>query len=330
MKRKAVRLLLAVALVASVLCAAFFSGGVFLEDPLLLLLDKDRALTFEGALAIAEGLDRIGDQLEMPAGPTEQGLLDALAFEIIPFFYYDGIIEGQPQMPKLLWLYYEEDGNFHVAGRYSAWYNVATLNVRMVNPYSSWYRRPSSYATLAHELAHSQGIVLIVTDEKTGRPKLHKDTETATQLATLEVLAALARDKAPWAFPVFVRQLQGYVDDFAFSCALQEDRMDEYRAYVRRIASSSFGEARFERAMAHWEDDMDTLKGILKDYGERPYRLLVDALSRGSHLTKQLDPVPNRWHRIEMDDTAWIVDNLYRMARDYPELLAKSKERMEE
>ncbi len=322
--------MLSVAGVLLLLSSIFFLADITQPSALTLLYNEDVALTFEGAMAISEEIDRIADQLEAPAGPPETSDLFALSAEIVPYFYYDGIVEGKEKFPFLAHTFLAGQRNFHVAGSYSLLNGSIVINWRFINPYSAWYRRPNAYATLVHELGHAQGINLVVQDDQ-GRFKIHDDTEPANQLATLEVLAALSRSNTAWAYPAFLRELQGFADDFAFSCALRENRMDEYRAYIGRIGNNGvFSEAAFERAMDYWKDDMDTLKYILRAYGERPYVLLVGALGQKTLLTQQLDPVPNWWHRIWMNDTGWIIDNMERLSGDYPALLAKAEERLEE
>lgn len=291
------------------------------KDPLLLFSDPEKALTFEGALAIAEQLDRIADRLEMPPVPNSREELVVLAIEIIPFYYYDRIVEGEKKLPPIIWHLMDGDNNFHVLGRcYPGERPSVQINIRFANPWSSWYGKDALFSTLVHELGHAQGIYKYN----------DADTEPATQLATLEVLAAMSRDNNVRALKSFVRELQGYAADFAFSRALQDDRLDEFRVHLDRTGSGIYTRAKFERSMDHWASDMERLEYILEHYGEVPFRLLVEALNDPAYRSAELLPLPNKDHRLTVNDSAWVLEHLYQMAREHHKLMEAYRDRAQQ
>lgn len=314
MKRRLVILLAVIVMATGVPLGAARTIDRITVDPLGLFFDSEEALTFRGAITIAKTLDQLGDMLEMPPLPHDGKGMIMLTGEIVPYYYYDRIVEGKAQYLAPQWSVFEGDGYFHVAGRCRVGNNpIVWINVRFANPYSSWYGRAGMFSVLVHELAHSQGIF------RMGDPM----SEPATQLATVEVLAAMARDQNVWAVPAFIREVQGYAHDYAFSRALQEDRMEEFEAYLSTVHADVYGFAKYKRAMDHWADDMPELRRILKHYGEQPYILLVKALNDPAYQSVELLALPNETHRLTVNDAAWVLQNLYALVRDYPGLLER-------
>lgn len=290
-------------------------------DPLMAIFDPDVALSFNGALAIAEALDKIGDSLDGPPLPHAEGDIANLSLEIIPFFYYDRIVDGEDY--KLIWpkwQLFDGDANFHVLGRCRTGDDpLVWLNIRYANPWSSSYGRSNLFATLVHELAHSQGVFMMASPM----------SEPTTQLVTVEILAAMVRNRNIWAVPAFVREVQRYASDYAHSKALQDGREAEWNAYVERVSDDIYDLAASARAMDHWANDMPELKRILKHYGELPWILLVEALSNPGYMSRTLYPLPNDKNIMQVNDAAWVLQHLAQMANEYPALLAEFADQSE-
>jgi hypothetical protein len=297
------------------------SAGRAPPDPLSTIFDPDVALSFEGALAIAEALDQIGDSLDGPALPHTEADLANLSLEIIPFFYYDNIVDGeQVNLVWPHWKLFDGDANFHVLGRCRVGDDpLVWLNIRYANPWSSSYGRSHLFATLVHELAHAQGVFLMA----------HPMSEPATQLVTVEILAAMSRNRNVWAVPAFVREVQRYASDYAHSQALQNGREAEWNAFVGRVADDIYDLAANARAGDHWANDMPELKRILKNYGEQPWILLVEALNNPDYMSRTLYPLPNDKHIMQVNDAAWVLQHLAQMANEYPALLAEFEDQSE-
>lgn len=288
--------------------------------PLGLLL-RPQAEGMLGSLTIAETLDRYGDEVSGLAPEIEraESALTAFALEIVPFFQYEDITPAT-HLPPVRMLWYPADRNFHTAGSYLTLLDTVTINLRFFNPFAPrWYHSVGVLSVLVHELGHSQGVL-----PKAGIQDPAEAValmEATNQLATLEVLAAMTRDGNVYALPAFIREMQGFAADYGWSIALEAGREKTYTAYVERVANTAYGIASYHRAVAHWADDLDQLKHILKAYGRMPYTLLVEALRDPDYLTRELPYLPNESHRLKMDDTAYVLEHLDELVRDYAELL---------
>lgn len=303
-------------LICLVLC--LMTGAETLPGLLpLTLADQilEEGLTFRGALQVAERLDRIADSLEaLPIERTSE-TLELLAQEIVQYYAYDGITD-RCSLPPVDWRSYGGDMAFHVLGSYSwAFGPHININARYGNPWSPrWYARVDLLAVLVHELGHAQGIA-----------GADMWTEAATQIAMVEVLAAMVRDRNPYALVPLLRELQGFAESYAMEIALREDRMEEYRAHVRRVANNAYEIASFERAMAHWANRLWQLRDILENYGRWPWVFLHAALRADGYLTRPFACVPNDTGRIKVDDLAYVLDHLPALLRDYDKLVEGMK-----
>lgn len=288
--------------------------GCWQEDPdPLALLWAGRPLTYEEAISLALALDEIADSLQAPPLERSDLSIQALTAEIAPYFYYEGVT-GNARIPLASWALYDNEDHFHVAGRYYSLAGVVTLNARHANPWATrWYNRPY-LQTLVHEIGHAEGIL-------GGRPGM----EATNQLATLEVLAAMARDRNVWALPAFIETLREYAEDYAWSLALKQDRLADYYHYIYQKTDNEFEVASFQRSMDHWAPRMGELKRILADYGELPFLLVLDALGAEDLTRCELDSLPNLTDCLVLNDTAWILRHLGALVMDYDTLLLGSR-----
>jgi len=294
-----------------VACLVVYVGlGPDLQGPGLVWLITEKGLTFEGALHLAERLDRIADRLEvLPVSRLPEDV-DLLTVEIVGYFAYERISDAC-YIPPVEWKAYRKDQVFHVAGSCTlAFRPLVALNQRYANPWSArWYNKVDLLAVLVHELAHAQGIV--------GHGSY---AEPATQLATVEVLAAMVRDQNPYALVPLLRELQDYAEYYAMEIALRTGRMEEYRAHVRRVSNSAYEVALFERSMDHWREDPLQLMEILSSYGKWPWVFLVEALRKDDLTTRVFLCVPNKTGQIEMNDLAYVLEHIDDLVRDYDDL----------
>lgn len=302
MKRLLILILVAVLLVPVLGCAK--------EDPLDALWSGPLAPSFGQALAVASELDRLGDQLEPPPMERTTNAIQILAIEVAPYYQYEGISRWTI-IPYTSAVYYDGNDNFHVLGRCYLYELVATINVRHINPWSSrWYDR-QYLAVLVHEIGHAQGI------NRGPGPEM----EATTQLATLEVLAAMVRDRNAWALPAFVETLRDYAENYAWSMALKQGRMDKFTEYVEARADSEYEIATFYRALDHWSPRMDELQEILTAYGEAPFVLTMESLAADDLTHCGLDSLPNGTGCLTLNDTAYVLRHLRELVAGYDDLL---------
>lgn len=273
----------------------------------------EEGLTFQGALRIAERLDTLADRLEaLPVGRTPEDL-ELLAQEIVQYYAYEGISD-RCYLPPVTLHVYKKDQAFHVLGSCTMGFRpFVYLNARYANPWSPrWYTRADLLAVMVHEIGHAQGIASLAQGNW---------TEPATQLATVEVLAAMVRDRNVYALVPLLRELQKYAEYYAMEIALREGRMEEYRAHIGRVANNRYEIASFERAMTHWSSRMEQLHDILTRYGRWPWIFLNAALQADGYLTRPFACVPNDTGRIKMDDLAYVLEDLPALLRDYDKLV---------
>lgn len=304
------------------------------------LLRSENAETPEGAIEITLKADALADSIESLYPPQFRTLLDAQMFvyEVGPYAVYERILpaqfnfnqDGGPRqmvasranLPEVEVKHYGGDSSFHLLGTANCYtpdgsfsqgnFNV---NIRYFNPMSPLYNRPSSMnSVLIHELMHMQGVCT------TEDLKLNPDVETATQLATLEVLAAMTNHGNVYGLLPFIREIQGYAADVVYLWALENDNVDFYRERVlKHTVSSKFRMASFEKSFAHWSESYSQsfrLIEILSRYGVTPYLYLLEALRHPKLETRRM-PYPNGKKKIVLDDTAYVLDHMVELTRDY-------------
>ena len=287
-------------------------------DPLEILQSK-RGLTMEGALAVAQKLDKYSDQLEdiAPRLAMTQPAVLQLEVEVVPYFNYEGITGpictrvysggalycscGVEKYPPVDIMKFRGRDNFHVLGRSFCTMpaNYVFFNIRFANPFSPWYESTMVISTLVHELLHANGICYVYD------PLLEPTTETAT----LEVLAAMGISGNDYTFLPFVHKVQDFAIDYAWAKAMSEDRMPEFERAIERMFDTEFSRANWARTKATWQGREGELKRILNLYGKVPYILTVEALQNPSGYTRPV-PIPATFNRIRMDDTRYFLGHL--------------------
>ena len=310
-------------------------------DNFLAMLRSDKAATPEGAVEICLKADVLADSLE-PLYPQQFRTLQEaqmFVFEVAPYAVYERILPantnyGEPGtrdrlmlptkelLPEVTMVHYGGDSSFHLLGT-APCYNpdggfseeAFNVNIRYFNPMSPLYHRPSSQiSVLVHELMHMEGICYSANET------LNKDVETATQIATLEVLAAMTNHGNAYGLLPFVREIQGYAADVVYLWALENDNMDFYRENILyNTASSAYRIAGFEKSIAHWEESYSShfrLIEILERYGVKPYQYILEALRDPKFETRKL-PFPNNQRKIQLNDTAYVLEAMVDLVKDY-------------
>jgi hypothetical protein len=150
--------------------------------------------------------------------------------------------------------------------------------------------------------------------------------ESANQLSTVETMAGMTREGNALAFPPLLQSLREFSEDFAWSEALSQDRMDEFIEWREDIANDSFEKANLHKSLDFWANDMDELERILNQYGRAPHYLLVDALNDPSLETIEFESLHNPSGRIVCNDVAYVIDNIDELVEDYPELARRWEE----
>lgn len=318
------------------------SGLLSNSESFLDMLRSDKATTPEGAVEICLKADVLADSIQELYPPQFRTLLDAQMFvyEVGPYAVYERILPAEydfnadssgprtmvpstANLSKVEATFYGGDRSFHLLGTAQCYtpnggFSDAAFNVniRYFNPASPLYNRPDSLnKVLVHELVHMQGVC--TNDDYGG---LNADVETATQIATLEILAAMTSHSNVYGLLPFIREIQGYAADVVYLWALENDNMDFYKENVlQHTMSSSFKMAGFEKSLAHWQESFSQefrLIEILKRYGVKPYEYILEALNHPRLETRKM-PYPNNQKTIVLDDTAYVLDNLVQLARDY-------------
>lgn len=273
------------------------------------MLRSDRAKTLDGALELAARLHDLAEQVDdkAPPSPHLSYILQMWTVEIAPYFAYEGITDVEMYPTLIDWTNFTGDRNFHVLGSARCPGGAVGINIRYVNPMSPWYDN-NPLATLVHELGHTAGIC----------SPLDPSGEPATQMATLEVLAAMASQDNAYALPAFLDELTSFVMDYAMYLAMAEGRMGDYlAAYERMVAGDPIRMAGLDKSLRHWQGHEKELLDILERYGAVPYQLLRSAMLSPVNLSPELRPVPNGMHRIAMDDTQYLLMHLRGMAEAY-------------
>lgn len=325
-------MVLSALLMTGFITAAWWFGLVTFEQ-------SNVPVEVEEAVEMALWADRLADSIEdmYPPPPRDREDAFALMLEIAPYAVYERIlpeeyynktyamrVKSRETLPDIELRHYGGDASFHILGTadcFNLEEPVFNMTIRYYNPYSPWYRRAASQvATLTHELLHMQGIC---TDVGKG-DDYNRDVESATQIATLEILAAMTTHGNPWGLLPFLRDIEDYAADVVLLWAVENDDLDYYRVNVlNKTANDAYRLAGFEKSMAHWFSTYALrfrLVEILSDYGAKPYEYLMEALDNKDYMTREL-PFPNKKRTISMDDTAYVLEHILELVEDYPEIL---------
>lgn len=164
-----------------------------------------------------------------PFVPTVSTLDQVRAFETeyVPHLAADGLVKDDalvfPPISNVDYLKSEGSlGVFHILGETDCQdpNSPVTLNDRFFTPYSPWRERNDTgllIATVAHEVAHANKVSCTPFDP---------DTESATQMVSMNTLAGMVMEGNNLALPAFLNQLGEFADDFVLSeCLTEEDTL---------------------------------------------------------------------------------------------------------
>lgn len=248
-------------------------------------------------------LSALLDELPQKAYPitatNADNFLSNWATEILPWFAYEGV--SDPAIPpKDISFYFGPFGPkeyidgyvFHILGL-SACEQIGVapnpfdgeltpvagpiwLNGRYINSASPWYQRPDLVSVLTHELGHSQGIC--------AGPSPY--VESSTQIATMEVLAAMANSGNDSVLLSLLFEYRGIVQGALKFEAMRDGLADQYEQLVASVDHYSAREAAIRDASRRFWNKSDEgraeLRGILYRYELVPYVKIQWGLKYGS------------------------------------------------
>lgn len=242
-------------------------------------------------------VDAVLDGLEKPRVFAYE--LEGLwPYEVFPYFNYENLT-NQAIPPRVV---FEVQGDgarhVHLAG-YTYCENEVYLNARYINPVSVWYEDADALVTLVHEMIHTLG-------QDFCNPWDSEKTESSTQIATLEVLAAMANHGNEVAYYALLDELRSIAMNTALYEAMQENDLAGYREF-RSLVFQEEGLARFDKSQRYWANDQATLNEILKKYS-------VDVFHAVQHGRFQVDlPGDQRGTTIYgLDDLRYVINHLPR------------------
>ena len=335
----------AIMIFLAVLFIGLLSGCDSTDPPqtaatLLDMLRADTATSPKGATEIAILADTLADRIEdlYPEPPRSIEQAQGFVYEIGAYAVYERILPETTRydvggewmtmptveiLPKVQPRHYWGDNTFHLMGTAACWdqTNPFDINVRFYNPVSPLYSRSAAQiSVLIHETMHMQGIC---TDSTQG-DEHGTDVEAATQVATLEILAAMTRHRNVYGLLPFLREIQDYASDLVLLWALENDELDTYKTELLNVtANDAYRHASFAKSMDHWLESHALtfqLKSILTNYGVKPYLIIIEALKDDDLETTRL-PFPNKRGKLILNDIAYVLDNIEALVDDYHKIV---------
>lgn len=202
--------------------------------------------------------------------------LELVAEDVLPYFGYEfGWYTIRPY--GIAFVPFQGPAAFHVLGRASCEYSIAIFNFRYANPLSTLYQHDSLLPTIVHELGHVQGVC-------TWLPWQVAEMEAANQVATWEVLAAMANHGNAYAVKPLAAELRDAALSYARSVMRERKVEGLYDWYVRTFLLTTLEEqSKRDKARRFWEQDPETLDYILKAYGRKPWEMLTAGLAHPRH-----------------------------------------------
>ena len=210
---------------------------------------------------LAIRIDRVLDGMEEPRIHTSD-LLTFWPAEIAPYFDYEGLSDDIN--PPSVRFFTPTDGaeHNHLSG-YTYCDEEVFLNRRYVNPVSHRFESINSLSTLVHEMIHTLGGDFC-------SPMDSETTESTTETATTEVLAALANHGNDVALYVALENLKEIAIDTAWYEALRDNDMAGFYRFITQVYDDR-EQARLAKAVRYWSKDMDYLKTILFKYSVKVF-----------------------------------------------------------
>jgi hypothetical protein len=277
-------------------------------------LNDDGELSFDEAYALAERFGNLAYSL--PAYTPMKRTTDLFnwAIEVMPQFQYEGIIDGEANLPSEVDFKGFLDGGMHnhVLG-VSDCENFAYINYRVRNPVSYWYGMRSALFTLVHEIAHVQQGTEVACNPDAGRAHL---VEPAAELMAMEVMSGLANSGNDLALYAVAWELYGMSASSATALASTPEEQRKIDDLLRFYRPDSVSEAARQKANRIWAGDPDRLISILRQYNLLPLSTLVHS---GGIIAELATPLDEHGQHIilSMDDTMYLVEHLEQMAADY-------------
>lgn len=311
----------------------------------------DRSLryppTFAQAVNFARRMDALADKFPQEPLVTDQdgqftvamrsfwgyfesndAALTQLAIEIVPYFEYEDIV-SQARYPKVvLWAPMAGFAHNHVLGQANCrptWGQptAVIMNYRYVSPFSYWNDERFPYSAIVHELAHIQGLC-----------GPYWDTESATQVAAIEVMAAMANSGDRLATRALVEELTRLAMDYAWSETYTVKLRGEPVQHIDRILPALptlqgsitwerdpalvaqldavrrelrpgvQAQSRLDKSMRFWEQRQAQLFSIVVRYGRVPLSYITDGLrTEPPYVFSQSFPKG----KVQLDDLAYFL-----------------------
>lgn len=276
--------------------AVFLAGTVLLAA---VFLPRD---DFSEAEKLAIRIDAVLDGLEEPKiGYNDLTML--WPREVAPYFDYEGL-SPDVSIPKVQFFAPQDGLEHNHLGGYTYCADVVWLNQRVINPVSSRFGQPNALATLVHEMIHTlEGDFCTYDSAK---------TESLTETATTEVLAALANHGNSVAFYAALDNLRDLLVSTAWYEALKSGNMGHFKEFMG-IINDDVEQARLDKAQRFWATQPDFLKEILYKYSVKVWEnvqkgeieVAIPGFRGGE--SKQL---------IVLDDVKYLLENFEDMADD--------------
>lgn len=265
--------------------------------------------TYTEAERMALRVDALLDRATAPEDFVAEVLDPYWVYEVGPYFQYEGITNApfrpntvvfEPQLQAL--------SHNHILG-YTYCERDVFINIRVINPISAWYgweRNP--LAVLVHEMIHTLGADYC-------DPFDSAKTESSTQTATLETLAAVANGGNSMALYSLMLELKDMAMDVALEDALANDNLDGYREFRAIVDPEPMREARFEKSMRYWAHNMPFLRDILDKYS-----VMVFENVQAGELSADI-PTSSRGgdgvaETVPLNDLQYVLDHLEDMVDD--------------
>lgn len=190
-------------------------------------------------------------------------------YRIVPFFSYEGLV-GQGIYPQVIvWGPRADYASLHVLGSASCESRAIAMNQRSLVKGSRDMRQ--IYSTLVHELIHLQ--------QGNFCTGLSEDLESATQAATLEVLAGMCRYQNELACGAFWEHLA----DLARS-SLRARVGDRVYLMLTPLFYGYDDRVSLAKSLGFWEPRRLELQTIIQKYGQAPWNDHVIPGTQGKDL----------------------------------------------
>lgn len=187
---------------------------------------------------------------------------------IVPYMGYENLAPSGRYPTGIYFAPMANNQSFHILGKYLPFYRIIIINDRFLYDGRRLERADMLLSTIVHELVHAQHGRYVKGESQ--------ELESATEAATIEILAAMCNHNNNLACQAFYNELKGYA-----LTGLELSAPKVFEAGLRLILDGPKDQAPRDKSLRYWASDPAGLDHILTSYIMYPWQQLIKPAAEG-------------------------------------------------